>query len=69
MLSVLVLTMMCLTACASGANQLVAEPIVISPSQDFLFHLANEYYTGVYGEYTREVVKDWIAQNKPLSQP
>lgn len=65
MLIALVLMTMCLTACASG-ERLSVERVEINPSQDFLYHLANEYHTGVYGEYTREVIKDWIAQNKPI---
>lgn len=63
LLTVLALTMMLLTGCASGPQ--LHEKSQVTPTGQYLEGLATEYRDGVYGPHTREVVKDWVAQNEP----
>lgn len=63
MLLGLALTTMLLTACANGPQ--IQERVKVQPTSNFLLKLVDEYRNGVYGEATRDVVKDWVAQNEP----
>jgi hypothetical protein len=36
----------------------------VTPSSDFLYCVADEYEAAIHGECTKEVVKDWVAQNE-----
>lgn len=63
MLLGLVLMTMLLTGCARGLQ--VQERVKVQPTSNFLLKLVDEYSNGVYGDATREVVKDWVAQNEP----
>jgi hypothetical protein len=65
LLPALVLMTMWLTACANGQTPSTEACTKANPSGQFLRGLATEYRDGVYGQHTRETVKDWIAQNEP----
>lgn len=59
----LVLMMMFLTNCANGPPVLTCSKA--NPSGKFVRQVAHEYKNDIHGDATKEVVKDWIIQNKP----
>lgn len=52
-----------LSGCAHGLTPLERQKS--SPSSDFLNGVADEYEASIHGAYTKEVIKEWVAQNEP----
>lgn len=61
-LIVLGLTTILLSACAHGETEFAS--VKMTPTSAFLDGVISEYEKGVHGPHTKEVVKDWVAQNE-----
>jgi len=52
--------------CSCSTVGLTKKRSRVSPSVEFLVCARQEYIDAVYGDCTREIVKDWLTHNAPL---
>lgn len=63
LITALGLTGILLSGCGGGV--IASERPKASPSSEFLYCVADEYEASTHGQCTKEVIKDWVAQNEP----